>query len=64
MRRVASKIYYAYMHVPRGTSSILRIGTLAKLQQRRTYDLRPFDGQGRIEFSNEYLYNVLHCIVA
>jgi hypothetical protein len=47
------------MYVPGGTGSTMRIKTLAKLQYRRTYVVRPSDGKARILFSNEYLYNVI-----
>jgi hypothetical protein len=51
------------MYVPGGTICLVRIKTLAKLQERRTHLVRP-DGKARFGFSNEYMYNVLQCIVA
>jgi hypothetical protein len=51
------------MYVPGDTGNIVRIKTLAKLQQRRTHVVRPSDGKARIEISNEYMYNVLQCTV-
>jgi hypothetical protein len=35
------------MYVPGGNGSTIRIKTLAKLQQRRTHDVRPSDGKVR-----------------
>jgi hypothetical protein len=52
------------MYVPGGTRSTLRMNTLAKLQERRTHDLRPSDGKARTGISNEYMYNVMHGTVA
>jgi hypothetical protein len=37
----------------------MRISTLAKLQHRRTHDVRPSDGKARIGITNEYMHNVL-----
>jgi hypothetical protein len=52
------------MYVPGGIDSTVRMRTLAKLQYRRTHVVRPFDGKARIGISNEYMYNVMQCIVA
>jgi hypothetical protein len=52
------------MYVPGGTGNTMRISTFAKLQWRRTHDVRPSDGKARIGFSNAYLYNVLQPVVA
>jgi hypothetical protein len=63
-RRVASLTKCAYLYVPGGVGSTIRIRTFAKLQWRRTHVVRPSDGKARIGISNEYLYNILQCIVA
>jgi hypothetical protein len=54
------------MCVTEGTGSTLRIKTPAKLEVRRsdvsTMYVLPME-KHKLEFSNEYMYNVLQCIV-
>jgi hypothetical protein len=61
-RRLPTHVYCVYIYVRGGTCSTSRINNLAKLQERRTHDVRPWKSTNWI--CNEYIHNVLHCIVA